>query len=138
MLLSASLWPCPIPASTRPQRVVGRQPSMRTGQLTHTGHSDGNLLPTVRHRESRSQASAQAIPGAGNQERATAGLPCGFWGTMSLMPTLACLGRAGLSEASTSLNQGPLKPIPSASSYRYLLVSCTALASLVLAKVILV
>lgn len=47
VLLSAPLWPCPLPGCTRPQRVVGRQPRLRTGQLTHTGHGAGSLLPTV-------------------------------------------------------------------------------------------
>lgn len=36
-LLSAPLWPCPLPGCTRPQRVVGRQPRLRTGQLTNAG-----------------------------------------------------------------------------------------------------
>lgn len=52
------------PGCTRSQRVVGRQPRMRTGQLTHAGHSVGSLLPTVRHRESRSWALAQTILGS--------------------------------------------------------------------------
>lgn len=31
VLPSAPLWPCPLPGCTRPQRVVGRQPRLRTG-----------------------------------------------------------------------------------------------------------
>lgn len=69
VLLSAPLWPCPLPGCTRPQRVVGRQPRLRTGQLTHTGHGAGSLLPTMnasrhRHGESRHWAPAQTILGS--------------------------------------------------------------------------